>query len=64
MKETQFNHLPSQGTIYSTTRLGNHLIIGTGDYGRVYGHISATDVQPIPLQNLPRELKFEIYRDA
>jgi len=56
MREEQFNNLPSQGTIYSTSRLGNHLIIGTGDYGKVFAHISNTLVQEIPLQNMPRKL--------
>lgn len=53
MKEEQFNQLPSQGTIYSVGRLGSHLIIGTGNYGKIYAHIWASIMQQLPLQNLP-----------
>lgn len=54
MKEEHFVQLPSQGNIYSVSKLGNHLIVGTGDNGKVFAQISKTEVREIPLQNLPR----------
>ncbi|XP_035705481.1 KICSTOR complex protein kaptin isoform X2 [Folsomia candida] len=67
MKEEQFNQLPSQGTIYSVGRLGSHLIIGTGNYGKIYAHIWASIMQQLPLQNLPYEcdiISIDAYIDA
>lgn len=56
MREEHFIQLPSQGNIYSVCKLANHLIVGTGDHGKVYAQISKKEVREIPLQNLPSKL--------
>lgn len=56
MREEQFIQLPAQGNIYSISKLGNHLIVGTGEYGKVFAQTSKTEVREVPLQNLPRKL--------
>jgi len=55
MKEEQFIPLPSQGTIYSIARLGNHILVGTGTFGKVKVHSSKNVVEDVPLVDLPGE---------
>jgi len=55
MKEVEFMQSPAQGNIYSTTRLGNVSLIGSGNYGKILAHVNPTVLSEAPLSSIPRK---------
>jgi hypothetical protein len=54
MKEIQFLRLPSQGNIYSMTRLENVTLLGSGSHGRVLAYLKEnSSLEEIVLSSIP-----------
>jgi len=60
MEEEQFTTIPGQGSIYSAVKLGDQILVATGDQGKVYAYSLDSNtndftVEEIHLYDLPRK---------
>ncbi|CAG7822731.1 unnamed protein product [Allacma fusca] len=57
MREEQFIELPSQGSIYSVARLGNTVLVGSGDHGKLYSYTAKGSLEEVSLTDLPNDIE-------